>query len=84
MKKVFVYALSVVLLVSCASNAANNGGLNAISQNENESGDSSTDIITPSMPEDSTEDQNSFSEMTQSLLSMGGFYLKKFKKKNIF
>jgi hypothetical protein len=79
MKKVFVYALSVVLLVSCASNAANNGGLNAISQNENESGDSSTDIITPSMPEDSTEDQNSFSEMTQSLLSMGGLYFNDLK-----
>ncbi len=79
MKKVFVYALSLSLLVSCASNAANNGGLNAISQNENESGDNSSDIINPSMPEDSAEGQNSFSEMTQSLLSMGGLYFNDLK-----
>ena len=69
MKKVFVYALTLTLLVGCASNAANNGGLNAVNQGENESQESTSDTTNPSLPDDSAEGQNSFSEMTQSLLS---------------
>jgi len=77
MKKVFVYALTLTLLVGCASNAANNGGLNAVNQGENESQESTSDTTNPSLPDDSAEGQNSFSEMTQSLLSMGGLYFDK-------